>query len=131
MISCPSCDIPLSRRARRCPVCGRSLVVPRWLLAFVVGLATFLFFGCLAVSGKIKARLEARVDPAQVYAATKTFIKQEPAWKEVVTFSPLEKTVVQRWDAVHWQIDGYMELNRSGEHVLLRYHCVVRYSGIK
>jgi hypothetical protein len=105
--------------------------VPVHLLIGGVVALVLLVFVLLAGSNRLKNRVQSwQLSPDVVLKATEVLVAKSPALHSPVTFSALDQSSVEHWDAYRWRVSGFVD-NRSDGGVKVRtlYFAVVQSSG--
>ena len=112
-------------------MCHRNLRVPvPLIIGGAIGLMLVLLF-LLAAPNQLKSRLQTwQLTPELVLKATQTLVAKNPALHSPVTFSALDQSSVEHWDAYRWRVSGFVD-NQSdgGTKVRTLYFAVVQSSG--
>src|SRR4051812_39343903 len=131
VVTCKACEIGLPDGTSRCPMCQRNLRVPvALIIGSAVGLVLIMVL-LLAGSTRLKSRVQNwQLSPDVVLKATETLVARSPALHSPVTFSALDQSSVEHWDAYRWRVSGFVD-NRSDGGVKVRtlYFAVVQTSG--
>jgi len=112
-------------------MCQRNLRVPVPLIIGGAVALVLLLFVLLAGSNRLKNRVQGwQLSPDVVLKATETLVAKNPALHSPVTFSALDQSSVEHWDAYRWRVSGFVD-NRSdgGAKVRTLYFAVVQSSG--
>src|SRR2546430_1133888 len=100
VLTCPACEIGLPDGTVRCPMCHRNLRVPVPLI--IGGTVTLILVLVLLLAGsnRLKSRVQNwQLSPDVVLRATETLVAKSPALHSPVTFSALDQSSVEHWDA--------------------------------
>lgn len=131
MIECRDCKIYLADDEVYCPLCHRKLGLPR--RAMVAGLVVLIAVLGIALYGsaKIKNRLDRlQARPDSIYGLVQSYVAKEPAFQHAVRFSTRKESMMERSDAGHWRVSGFVEtIDGAGVTVHTVYSCLVERRG--